>query len=66
MRIEVNKMYKVTIRLQKFRKPLMLFMTKEQYDELLATIKTSESIVVFHQIVFKKDDIQLITIEEKK
>ncbi len=59
-------MCKVTIRLRKFRKPLMLFMTKEQYDELLTTIETSESIVVFHQIVFKKDDIQLITIEEKK
>ena len=66
MRIEVNKMYKVTIRLQKFHKPLMLFMTKEQYDELLTTIETSKSIVVFHQIVFKKDDVQLITIEEKK
>lgn len=66
MRIEVNKMYKVTIRLQKFRKPLKLFMTRVQCDELLTTIETAKSIVVFHQIVFKKDDIQLITIEEKK
>lgn len=59
-------MCKVTIRLQKFRKPLILVMTKEQYDKLLVTIQATESIVVFHQIVFKKDDIQLITVEEKK